>query len=268
MLNDFIPVVHKMYLKDHPNTITIVPLADAHYGSQEFNEVRWHKTIKRIYDDPHCFTILVGDLIDNGLKNSMTNIFEATCSPRKQKEWLADELKCLAEAGKILGAVGGNHERRSSREADSDPMFDVMIRLGIEDVYRSDICFMSIRFVNDVNDRQAQTFSFAITHGAGGGQYIGSSANRVQNFAQAIEGIDCIVTGHTHKPVSFPVKKIVYDAHNMVVTTRQFYVAVASSFLDYGGYPVQKLMPPAADTMTEIVLTYNQKHTKEVRIIQ
>lgn len=268
MLNDFIPVVHKMYLKDHPNTITIVPLADAHYGSQEFDEVRWHKAIKRIYDDPHCFTVLVGDLIDNGLKNSLTNIFEATASPRQQKEWLAYELKCLADAGKILGAVGGNHERRSGREADSDPMFDVMVRLGIEDVYRSDICFMSIRIINDMNDRQAKTFSFAITHGSGGGQYIGSSANRVQTFASYIEGIDCIVTGHTHKPVAFPVKKLVYDSHNQVIVPKQFYVAVASSFLDYGGYPVQKMMPPAANTLTEIILTYNQKHMKEVRILQ
>ena len=272
MLNDFIPIIHNLSMDEHPGQegITIVPLADAHYGSQEFNEVRWHKAIRRIYDDPHCFCVLVGDLIDNGLKNSVTNIYEATCSPRQQKEWLYQELKCLAEKGKILAAVGGNHERRSGREADDDPLYDVMVRLGIEDVYRSRIAFLLIRFKYST-DKFREDFAFAITHGAGGGMYIGSSANRAQTFGTMIEGIDCIITGHTHKPVAFPVSKIVFDTHSKYVKQKQYYVCVASSFLDYGGYPVEKMLAPAAQTTTEIKLRYWRTHEepqKEVRVLQ
>lgn len=265
MLQDFVPVINKMQADEHKGGITIIPLADSHYGSKEFNETRWHNTIKRIQDDPHCYCVLVGDLIDNGLKNSLTNVYEATCSPGEQKEWLAEELKPIA--GKILGAVGGNHERRSSKEADTDPMYDVMIRLGVEDKYRPNICFMQVKFtyMTGKMEKQRQEYSFAITHGSGGGQYIGSSANRVQNFGMAIEGIDCLITGHTHKPVSFPVSKLVFD-HGRVLQ-KQFMVAVASSFLDYGGYPVQKLMQPTAHTMTEIILTFSRE-SKNIRVLQ
>ena len=265
MRNDLIPVIQRLPISEHPNKLVLVPLADAHFGSQEFNEVLWHRTIQRIQDDPHCFAVLVGDLIDNGLKNSLTNVYEATCSPHEQKEWLYSEL--LPIRAKLLGAVGGNHERRSIKEADADPLYDVLIRLGKEDIYRQNICFMQIKLTYEFGgkDKQRQTYSFAITHGHGGGQYIGSSANRVQNYANAIEGIDCMITGHTHKPVSFPVAKLLF--HEGKVMRRQFAVAVASSFLDYGGYPIQKLLPPTAQTITEIIMEYSTK-SSSIRVMQ
>lgn len=270
MKNDFIPVIHRIPIAEHPNFFKIIPLGDAHYGSHEFNETRWHTVIKQIQDEPDTFCVLVGDLIDNGLRNSLTNVFEATASPSEQKEWLYNEL--LPIKGKILGAVGGNHERRTQKEADQDPLYDVMCRLGIEDVYRQSICFMQVKLTYPCKEKgktsdvkQRYTFSFAITHGAGGGQYIGSSANRVQNFGMAIEGIECLITGHTHKPVSFPVSKLVFT--NGRVIRKQFVVAVTASFLDYGGYPVQKLMQPAAHVTTEIICSYADFKTN-IRVLQ
>ena len=215
MKNDFIPVIHRIPIAEHPNFFKIIPLGDAHYGSQEFNETRWHTVIKQIQDEPDTFCVLVGDLIDNGLRNSLTNI---------------------------------------------------------EDVYRQSICFMQVKLTYPCKEKgktsdvkQRYTFSFAITHGAGGGQYIGSSANRVQNFGMAIEGIECLITGHTHKPVSFPVSKLVFT--NGRVIRKQFVVAVTASFLDYGGYPVQKLMQPAAHVTTEIICSYADFKTN-IRVLQ
>ena len=254
MKNDFIPVINRIPIDKHPKGLTLIPLADAHYGSQEFNETLWHNTLRRIQDDTDCYCCLVGDLIDNGLRNSLTNVYQATASPGEQKEWLYNELLPIKD--KILAAVGGNHERRTMKETDQDPLYDVMCRLGIEDKYRQNICFMQVKLTYQTKEREKQrcAYSFAITHGAGGGQYIGSSANRVQNFGMAIEGIDCLITGHTHKPVTFPVTKLLF--YNGAVVRKQFVVAVASSFLNYGGYPVQKLMTPTAQTTTEIVMTF------------
>ena len=120
MLNDLIPIRKTMPIKEFPDGITIIPLADAHYGSAEFNEPKWHRVIQRIQDDPSCFCVLVGDLIDNGLKNSVTNVYRQTAMPRDQKRWLANELTPIKH--KILAAVGGNHERRTAREVDADPL--------------------------------------------------------------------------------------------------------------------------------------------------
>lgn len=266
MLSDLMPVINLLTLEDHPNKLTIVPLADAHYGSREFNETRWHEAIKRIQDDPDCYCVLVGDLLDTALRSSVGDVYRAMASPREQKEWLINELKPIKD--KILGAVGGNHERRMIRETDSDPLYDVMLALGRENVYRQSLCFMQVKLTSKSNgkDKQRQEFSFLLTHGVGGGQYIGSSANRVQNFAMSFEGIDCVVSGHTHKPVTFPVNKLVFEDGR--VRSKQFVVAVASSFLDYGGYPAEKMMQPAAHTLTEIILTYTHRGRKAIRVLQ
>lgn len=268
MLNDFLPIRHSFPVDKFTDGFTIIPLSDVHYGSQEFNEVKWHKAVQRIQDDPNCYCILVGDLIDNGLKNSVTNIYEQTATPRQQKEWLYKELLPIKD--KVLCSVGGNHERRSAKDADDDPLYDVLARLGIEHLYRSNIAFMAITFTYKFQgaDKARMTYAFAVTHGSGGGMYIGSSANRVQNYGMAVEGIDAIVTGHTHKPVTFPVGKLVFDTQAKTVMQKQFTVVVASSFLDHGGYPVQKLLTPTATVLTEIRLAVNNSSQKELRVLQ
>lgn len=266
MLNDFLPVIHKIPMFEHPNRMTLIPISDAHYGSREFNEARWNAVMKRIAEDDDCFFVIVGDMLNNGIKTSVSNVYEEVVKPGAQKEWLYNELKPIA--GKLLGAVGGNHERRSTLATDQDPLFDVMLWLGKENVYRQNICFMRVSLTYNSNGEMHQRhgYSFAITHGSGGGMYIGSSANKVQNFGMAIEGIDCLITGHTHKPVSFPVSKLVFDDGR--VSQKQFVVAVASSFLDYGGYPVAKLLTPTAQTTTEIIMTYTAGTPKSIRVMQ
>lgn len=267
MLNDFLPIIKKLKEKDFPNGITIVPLSDAHYGSEQFDEVMWHRATKRIYDDPKCFAVCVGDLLDTGTKTSLTSPYSQTCSPRAQKEWLINELRCLAESGKILAITDGNHEKRVSRESDNYPIYDVALALGIEDVYRPNICFLEVRFIRP-DGKHREHFALAITHGAGGGQYIGSSANKSERYALCLEGVDCLISGHTHKPLTFPASKLVFDGNAKTVKQRQFTVVVASSFLDYGGYPVEKMLSPTARTITEIQLNYSAYRGKEIRVLQ
>ena len=98
--------------------------------------------------------------------------------------------------------------------------------------------------------------------------YIGSSANRVERFGHIIEGIDCIVTGHTHKPITFPVKKLVFEPRAKLIEQRQFVVVVASSFLDYGGYAAEKMLTPTATTQTEIHIQHDSHGGKKLRVIQ
>ena len=273
MLDDFLPIKVRFDEKQYRDGITIIPLGDVHYGSKEFNSVRWHEAVKRIYDDPNCYAVLVGDMIDNGTKSSVTNVYEQSCTPREQKAWLLAELTPIKD--KILAAVGGNHERRSAKEVDDDPLYDVMVALDLSDRYRSNIAFLSVAFSFETTKRTGKkewigrcVYVFAITHGAGGGMYATSVGGRLTNFSLSLSGVDCLIVGHTHKPLTFPLSRLVYDRHAQTVKQDKFTVVVASSFLDYGGYPVQKLLTPAASVLTEIWLR-NDTHSKtEIRVLQ
>lgn len=221
--------------------ITLHPVFDLHIGAAEFMEREWQTYKRAILDDPNAYVIIGGDMINNGIKSSVTGPYNETMRPREQKRVLMEELTPLRD--KIICGVSGNHEFRNDKEVDQNPLYDVFCKLDIEDRYRENGAFCVLRFGDQKgNSRLNPTYQMGVFHGAGGGMYIGSGANKLERFGSIIEGLDLIVTGHTHKPVSFPVGKLVFDSRNGRVVRRQFRALVATSWLDFGGYAMRKMM--------------------------
>jgi predicted phosphodiesterase len=242
--------------------VKIYPIADLHYGSMQFNMKRWEDFVTKIRNEDDSYIILAGDLIDNGTKSALTNCFDETCRPAEQKRWVAEQLKPLRD--RVLCAVSGNHEARN-KDVDDLPLYDICAKLDIEDRFRENGCFLAVRIGKDRNKNSTYrpAYSFCVTHGAGGGMYIGSALNRNERFVSAMDGVDVLITGHTHKPATFAGSKIVFDPQNKKVSTKQFYSVVASSWLNYGGYAMKKMYTPTAQTLTEIRLS---SHGKDIRV--
>jgi hypothetical protein len=103
------------------------------------------------------------------------------------------------------------------------------------------------------------TYMIAALHGAGGGMYIGSGANRQERLGAIIDGLDILVTGHTHRPLMFPVEKLSFDARNNRMSRKQFRAVTATSWLDYSDYAMSKMLPPTAHLLNEIRLCGSKK---------
>ena len=258
MLDDLVPIVADFEWK---KDVFIHPVSDIHYGSPQFNETKWTDFIGKYAGKPNHYFFILGDCMNNGLKSSVSNVYEELCSPKEQKAWLVEQFKPIRE--QIICGVGGNHERRSVKEVDSDPLYDVFNKLDIENRYRANAAFVIMRIGHETYREHTDkhfTYTACVTHGAGNGMYIGSSANKVERFGMAIDGLDLLVTGHTHKPLTFPSRKLIVDPFNKQVRYKQFQVVVATSWLDYGGYPIQKLMTPTAFTESGIILHSDKKN--------
>lgn len=245
--DDFEMIVHK--LDRSLEEIRIYPLGDVHVGSREFSLELWNKWKKMVMDDENGFVVLVGDLMDNALRNSKTNIFEATMMPHEQKEWLVTELKPMKD--KIIGAVAGNHEYRSMLESGSCPMYDILCKLDLEDLYRPNMAFMKINLGEKNKERQF-SYTFVLAHGA--------SRGKVDKFGYAIDGMDVMITGHTHSAESpFPAK-IVMDAHNEQVRLVGFTRIVVPSFAKMGGYALKGMyMPQDSGKIPVVILSGKEK---------
>ena len=137
MQNDFKLIVHK-FDKD----ITIYPISDVHLGSLEHNKEEWEKFVEVLQSEPNSYVILGGDLLNNATKSSVSNVYEDVLRPMEQKEVMTKYLEPIKH--KILCAVSGNHERRSKKEVDSDPIYDIMCKLNLEELYRENMAFMKI----------------------------------------------------------------------------------------------------------------------------
>jgi len=259
LTGDMVPIVREFPARQD---ITIYPVYDLHLGAAEFMESEWAMFKKRVLEEKNSYLVLGGDLINNGTKSSVTNVYAETMRPREQKKRLCEELEPLRD--RIICITGGNHERRTARECDQNPMYDVACKLDLEDLYRENGCFVALRFGRKegcgINN---PTYRLAALHGAGGGMYIGSGANRGERFGAVIDGLDVLITGHTHKPMTFPACKLVFDTQNNRVTQKQFRVVVATSWLGYGDYAMQGMMTPTAHCISCIHLKGDRK---EIRV--
>lgn len=260
MISDF--TIITKHFPDNKD-IVLIPISDVHLGAAEHMEAAWREFRTAVQNEENTYIVLLGDLINNATRSSVSNIFEETMRPSLQKKVMAEMLMPLRD--KILCAVPGNHEARSGKDADDDPVYDIMCKLDLEDLYRENIAFLKIQIGNlTSNGTRNPTYTFAITHGSGGGIFTGGAVNRAERFAMAIDGVDGIITGHTHKPFVSHPGKIKVDTNNNKVSVKPFHVITCSSWLFWGGYAARKMLPPSTHIPQKILLSGKSKDIKIV----
>lgn len=261
MLSDFEMIVHSIPTE---NDITIYPISDLHLGALEHMEREWIDFCTHELTKDNTYVVLGGDLLQNSTRSSVSNVFDQIMRPREQKKLMVKMLEPIRDH--LLCAVTGNHERRSGREVDDDLTYDIMCKLDLEHLYRENIAFVTVRLGLDErkssNSKYRPSYTIVVTHGTGGGIYTGAAINRNERFGYTIDGMDCLIVGHTHKPFVSQPNKIVIDRCNDLVTFKPFKVVSSTSWLAYGGYAAQKMLLPASNAPQKIQLSaYKKKLT-------
>lgn len=255
MLPDFEMIVRRF--EERPN-LTIIPVSDVHLGAAEHMTKEWAAFCDMVLSNEDIYLILAGDLINNTTRSSVANIFEETLRPREQKKQMVEMLLPIRD--RILCSVGGNHERRSIKDADDDPCYDIMCKLDAEHLYRENIAFLKIQMGKPRGSGPKNpVYTIAVTHGAGGGIYTGAAVNRNERFGYTIDGIDCLIVGHTHKPTITQPGKLKINHQNNQVYLSDFKVVSATSWLKFGGYAAQKMLLPSSHALQTIVLNGKKK---------
>ena len=245
--------------------MNIKVVADVHLGARECMEQEFMRFLENVKNTPNTYLVLGGDLIDNGTKSSVTNCFEARYRPSEQKKMMAKLLEPVAD--RILAGVPGNHEARSGKDADDDPLYDIMAKLDIEHLYRQNIAFIRIRMGDNHKSegRRNPSYNLALVHGSGGGIYTGGAINKNERFSYILEGIDALLVGHSHKPASTTPARISVN-HKGEIAVKEMEVICASSWLQYGGYAARGMLLPAGHADQTLTLCGKKKqiiYTKE-----
>lgn len=262
MLKDFEMVKHSF---NEP--IVIFPISDVHFGALEHMNKQWMEFCKLVDQTPNAHIILGGDLVNNNVRTcGFINPYDELVRPREQKKRMVEFLEPIKD--RILCAVSGNHEARSMRDDDIDITYDIMAKLDIEDLYRPSMAFMKVSLGHRKHDdTPIQSYTFAVTHGAGGGIYTGATVNRNERFGNVIEGLDCLIVGHTHKGTVSKPSKIVIDRKNNTVTMCHYTVISMVSWLNYGGYAMQKMLLPAHVADPQKLKLHMNQNNKRIEVI-
>lgn len=228
--------------------------SDMHRGSAEYNEQKW-RGFEKLLEEPNAYVIFVGDQMENATRSSKSDVYTQTMRPHEQKQWWTNNMRPYKD--KVIAIVDGNHEARSAKDADNFPLYDIALALGIEDRYRSEAAFV------DIGVGQRRQCDERQHH------YIGYCVHKAQNLvnygtADAIDGIDFFVSGHTHKPMDKPLGKLVYNANKKSVLERSVENIVSGSFLNYGGYAARGGMRPASQKLHKLILNATEKRIETI----
>lgn len=239
--------------------ITVYPLADVHLGAEESAMPAFARLVAEIAAEPNAYVVLAGDLIDNGLKNSVTNVYRAVIPPSVQKREMADCLRVIRD--RILCIVPGNHEARGSREADDCASYDIASKLDLEDVYRENMAVLRLTMGDRGGHHHNREYCYnvAVMHGAGGGSYAGATVNRNEMYLGGMDGIDVLIAAHAHKPYALRGSKLMLDFKSWRMVQRPTLSMCAGSWLNYGGYPITKQMRPVAEPGANKLVLHGDK---------
>ena len=235
MLDD-LTIINKQFPRDWPS-LRIYAIGDVHVGSEQFDERSVRKKLRIIQEDPCGVLVLCGDLGDYGLKNSKTNVYQATMQPKEQQEYIYELFKPIAE--KIVAAVPGNHEERITKEVGLCPLYDLCVRWGIQDVYRENVAITKYVFGSKSGKKQQNVFIGVTTHG--------STRNKHKKFISGFDGVDFAISGHTHTPEYSPHGRIRVDRISGNATHVPYKEIVVDANLAPGGYGLKKeyeIAPP------------------------
>lgn len=236
--------------------VEILLAADVHTGSAEFDEKKWGK-FEEMLKRPDTFVIFAGDQCEYATRSSKSDVYTQALTPHQQKRWWIEHLRNYAD--KVLCLVDGNHEyNRASKDADSYPIYDIALALGIENRYRSEAAFVDIGVGHvGIKEGKQAHYVFRVQHQAKNNVNFGT--------ADGIEGIDVFVSGHTHKPMDKPLGRLVYDPKNKTVSQKTVENIVCGHFLRFGGYGERGGYRPTSEKLYSIILTGTKKKSLETR---
>ena len=248
-LSDDIPILIKLPITEE--YVDIYFVHDMHFGSELFDEKKWERLKNIILNDEHAYVCIIGDVMENAIPNSKSDMFTQTHSPTEQKEWATEQFKELSP--KIIVVVPGNHEHnRTTKVSGLYPLYDCCLLAGIGEKYRDTIAFVDIA-IGTYNGKKTRQ-----THYVGQIQHRAKDAKNYHS-SDYTDGIDFFASGHDHEPKDKPRAKLVYDQQNKSIYKRNVECVDCGSFCTFGGYGAKGAYRPQSDKIYKLRLFGHKK---------
>lgn len=228
--------------------LMILALADLHFGDRHSEGKKILEWINFIKDNPNCYCILNGDLMDSAIKSSIGDIYGAALQPMAQLEQCVKLFAPISD--KILAITPGNHEHRIYKSDGLDLTQIMATQLGIADRYSPTSALLFVRFGKQSkrHDERPVCYTIYQVHGSGGGRLEGGKVNRLMQLASIVDA-DIYIHSHTHLPAI--VKSAYYRTsleNDSIRKVDKLFINTSSS-LEYGGYgEVQCYKPNSIET--------------------
>ncbi len=167
---------------------------DEQLGHVTCDEERVKKDIVWVEKNPQCLVMLLGDAIDSATKFGPGSIRENNKGPIGQATEYVNIHKSISN--RIVGYVGGNHERRIDKALDEGGAAVKLIAEGLSTPehkipYSSGLLFLDLYW-------RGHLWTVTLFHGAGAAATSGSKTQRLQRNILLTDSI-ITLSGHLHE---------------------------------------------------------------------
>jgi len=239
-------------LPSHFNQIRLYVLSDLHLGDAQHAKKKREEFFEEVAAQDNRYLIVNGDIINNAIKHSKSDIYSETLSPEEAIEKTVELLKPVKD--KILVIIDGNHENRTYRESGISIMKFVAMQLWIEDLYADPAYKLFVSFgKNQGRDSRKTCYAIYGKHGNGGARSTGGKMNYVARMAETTDA-DIYIHSHTHVPAAFRKSYFLSDYRNKKSTKKDRLFINTNAFLNFGGYGEKRGYSPSSTTYPYIVL--------------
>jgi hypothetical protein len=224
-------------------TVELLHLTDLQFGHIECRVHRIKEYIQWVLSVPNRFVLLGGDVIDAGHVLSPGQPWEQICEPQGQVYKLCELLASLRP--RILGYVGGNHERRTIKTfGDAGLLIASLMQIP----YSSGKQFVDIHF------GRHKPFKVSLWHGGGAARTAGAKMQMLHRFMQEADS-QCYLVGHLHDAmVKFDWRTVRKPGCNDI-HMEKICGAMSSSFLSHWGtYAEVAGLSPSDVLMARLIL--------------
>lgn len=223
--------------------VELMHLTDLQIGSKGFKRARFVEYRDWLLSEPNRFVFLGGDIIDAATVLSVASPYENTKEPMYQAEEAVELLKPLAQADRLLGYVGGNHERRTCK-AWGDSAYGIAKELRVP--YSRGVQHIDIHY------GEHKPFKVSLWHGVGGARTKGAKAQMLHRFMGQADS-QLYLVGHLHDALMLMDWRQIRKGKSIKLT--KIAGCMSSSFQAYwNSYAETYAMAPSDTMMARCVL--------------
>jgi len=228
---------------DNRRFVRLCPIGDCHIGSPDFNREFFEFIMSWIYKNPNVVVIGMGDYIDLATLTSPTTPFTQQTSGTQQAKELMKYFKPLADEGRLIGLLLGNHEYRLNKHAGVD-----IVDLACDML---DVPYLGVgEFVQLNTHRNGNTEKYIIyaTHGSSAASTPGGKLNAQYRQSFSV-GAELYLSGHTHHLSAHKENRYIVENGKRKLVTMYFvntghFTSWWGSYAQMRGYPIGNFGSP------------------------
>ena len=219
-----------------PEGIDIIHITDVQFGHLACNVEKFIEYRDWILRKPNRFVFFGGDMVDAATAISIASPYENTEEPQGQVFRFVELAMPIRH--RVLGYVGGNHERRSTKTfGDLGHLIATFLRVP----YSSGKQFVDIHY------GEHKPFKNSLWHGGTGSKTKGSKAQMLHRFMTQGDS-QAYWVGHLHDVMMIGDVRERRNKEGNGIKLEKFAGVMSSSFLEHWGTYAEVAGLPAGDT--------------------